>query len=183
MSPRWRSASGSVRKRPKHHSANAPREAHVFCPVNTQPSSECARRARLRMPARSLPASGSDQPWHQISSPEAIGGRNLAFCWSVPNSDRVGANRKIPFWLTRRGAWARQYSSSKINHSRMPTPRPPYSSGHDTTDHRSANMVRSHARWASKPSAVSRDGRACGAGAWADSHVRASSRNASWASV
>ena len=34
-----------------------------------------SRAARERMPARSLPASGSDQPWHQISSPAAIGGQ------------------------------------------------------------------------------------------------------------
>ncbi len=73
-----------------------------------------------------------------------MAGRNRSFCSSVPNSNMVGASRKTPFWLTRRGAWARQYSSSKTSHSRMPTPRPPNSSGHDTTDHRSSNMVCSH---------------------------------------
>ena len=41
----------------------------------------------------------------------------------------------------------------------MPTSRPPYSTGQLTTDQRSSNMVRSQARWASKPSAVSREGR------------------------
>src|ERR1700733_4726699 len=58
---------------PKHHSANAPRLAHVFWPLSTQPSPAASRDARERMPARSLPASGSDQPWHQISSPDALG--------------------------------------------------------------------------------------------------------------
>ena len=183
MRPRCRSASGSVRNSPKHHSANAPRDAHVFCPESTQPPSVSERRARLRMPARSLPASGSDQPWHQISAADAIGGRNRAFCSSVPNSNIVGASRKTPFWLTRSGAWARQYSSSNTSHSRMPTPRPPYSSGHDTTDQRSAASSASQARWASKPSAVSREGSERGAGAWAASQARASARNASWASV
>ena len=135
------------------------------------------------MPARSLPASGSDQPWHQISAADAIGGRNRAFCSSVPNSNMVGASRKIPFWLTRSGAWARQYSSSKTSHSRIPTPRPPYSSGHDTTDQRSAASSASQARWASKPSAVSSDGERRGGGACPSSQARASARNASWASV
>ncbi len=65
----------------------------------------------------------------------------------------------------------------------MPTPRPPYSSGHDTTDQRSANMVRSHSRWASNPSAVSSDGRLRGGGTWAASQERASARKASWAGV
>ena len=65
------------------------------------------RDARERMPARSLPASGSDQPWHQISSPDAIGGKKRAFCASVPYSSIVGARRKMPFWLTRVGAPAR----------------------------------------------------------------------------
>ena len=93
-----------------------------------------------------------------------MGGKNRACCSGVPNSNKVGASRKIPFWLTRRGARARQYSSSKTIHSMIPTPRPPTPSGHDTTDQRSAAMVRSQARWASKPSAVSSDGNEPGAG-------------------
>ncbi len=44
-------------------------------------------------------------------------------------------------------------------------------------------MVRSQARWASKPSAVSSEGSEPGAGTWAASHARASSRNSSWAGV
>ena len=108
-----------------------------------------------------------------------MAGRNRSFCSSVPNSNRVGASRNTPFWLTRRGAWTRQYSSSKISHSTMPTPRPPYCSGHDTTDQRSADMVCSHRRWASKPSAVSREGRLRGGGTWASSQARASARKAS----
>ena len=37
--------------------------------------------------------------------------------------------------------------------------RPPYSSGHDTTDQRSACSRASHSRCAAKPSALSREGR------------------------
>ena len=92
---------------PKHHSANAPRLAQVFCPVSSQPSPASLRTARERMPARSLPASGSDQPWHQISSPAAIGSKKRSFCAGVPYSSMVGASRKMPFWLTRLGARAR----------------------------------------------------------------------------
>ena len=76
MSPRCRSASGSVRNSPKHHSAKAPREAQVFWPLSTPAVLALgAGAARLRMPARSLPASGSDHPWHQISSPRGHGGQ------------------------------------------------------------------------------------------------------------
>ena len=66
-------ASGSERKRPKSQSQNTPRVDQVFWPVRTQSSPSCT--ARLRRPARSEPASGSDQPWAQVSSPEAIAGR------------------------------------------------------------------------------------------------------------
>jgi hypothetical protein len=92
---------------PKHQSANAPRLAQVFWPERRQPSPPALRVARERMAARSLPASGSDQPWHQISSPAAIGGRNRSFWAGVPNSSRVGPSKKMPFWLTRLGAFAR----------------------------------------------------------------------------
>ena len=60
---------------PKHQWAKAPLEAQVFWPLSSQPSPAALRVARERMPARSLPASGSDQPWHQISSPAAMGAR------------------------------------------------------------------------------------------------------------
>src|SRR5271156_1176160 len=60
----------------------------------------------------------------------------------------------------------------------MPTSRPPYSVGQLTTDQRSSNRVRSQARWASKPSAVSREGRGS-AGTCAANQARASARKAS----
>ena len=61
----------------------------------------------------------------------------------------------------------------------MPTSRPPYSAGQLTTDHRSSYSSRSQARCCSKPSAVSSEARAPGAGAWASSQARASARKAS----
>ncbi len=107
--PRWRWASGSVRNSPKIQWAKAPREHHVFCPLSTHASPSPVDRtvARLRMAARSLPASGSDHPWHQTSAPEAMAGRYRAFCCGVPNSNSVGARRKMPFCPTRVGAPAR----------------------------------------------------------------------------
>ena len=49
----------------------------------------------------------------------------------------------MPFCETRPGAPAAQYSSSKTSHSHdVDAPRPPYSSGQDTTDQRSARSTR-----------------------------------------
>ena len=105
--PRWRSASGSVRNSPNRWVQNAPRVVHVFCPVTRQPPASSSRTARLLMPARSLPASGSLQPWHHRSSAAAMRGRMRSCCSGVPNSKTVGASRKMPFWVTRWGAPAR----------------------------------------------------------------------------
>ena len=44
----------------------------IFCPLTTQPPSASA--ARHDRAARSLPASGSENPWHHISSPRINGG-------------------------------------------------------------------------------------------------------------
>ena len=105
MRPLWRALSGSVRKSPNRWVQNAPRVVHVFWPSSTQPPS--TRRALLVTLARSLPAFGSDQPWHQRSSPAAMR-RRMPACWAgVPNSKRLGASRKIPFCVTRGGAPAR----------------------------------------------------------------------------
>src|SRR3954447_23867169 len=87
----------------------------------------------------------------------------------------------MPFWLTRGGPPARQYSSSKISQSMSDAPPPAYSSGHATTDQRASAIRRSHSRCAAKPSAVSREGRF--RGTFADNHSRTSARNASCAAV
>jgi hypothetical protein len=80
---------------------NAPRVVHVFWPFSRQPPS--TRSARLVIDARSLPAPGSDHPWHHRSSAAAMRGRR-ASCSGFPNSNSVGARRKMPFWVTRCGA-------------------------------------------------------------------------------
>ena len=64
-----------------------------------------------------------------------------------------------------------------------PTPRPPNSSGHETTDQRASYMVFSQARWASKPAAVSSEGNGprplAAVGTWLSNQARASDRNSS----
>ena len=68
--PRWRATLSSVRASTPHQRANWPQETHVFWPLRTKWSS-CST-ARVRSDARSEPASGSEKPWHQISSAERI---------------------------------------------------------------------------------------------------------------
>ena len=66
-------ASKSVRTSSRHHSAICAKLVHIFWPLtmNASPS----RTAFVPSEARSLPAFGSENPWHQISSPERIGAR------------------------------------------------------------------------------------------------------------
>ena len=85
--------------------------------------------ALLVMAAMSEPALGSLQPWAHMSSQRAMRGRKRAFCSGVPNSMNVGPSSRMPFWFTRCGASAAQYSSSKTSHSMRPAPRPPSATG------------------------------------------------------
>ena len=62
-----------VRASRKHHWAIVAYEVQIFWPVMRQPSP--SRRAAVCSDARSEPASGSLKPWHQMTSPRAIGGR------------------------------------------------------------------------------------------------------------
>jgi hypothetical protein len=71
--PRWRGPSSSVRASTPHQRAYWPHETQVFWPLNTKSPSSFTR-ARVRSDARSEPASGSEKPWHQISSAERIDG-------------------------------------------------------------------------------------------------------------
>ena len=64
--PRCLGPPSSVRASTPHQRANCPQETHVFWPLTTKWSS-CST-ARVRSDARSEPASGSEKPWHQISS-------------------------------------------------------------------------------------------------------------------
>ena len=98
-------ASTSVRASSRHQSACRAPLAHSFCPLTTKRSP--SRRAVVRRLARSEPASGSENPWHQIS-PSRMAGRCRRRCSSVPATSSVDA----AWWIdtkasTRRGAsWA-----------------------------------------------------------------------------
>ena len=83
-------------------SAQAPREHQVFWPSRTNHSP--SRMPLVAIAARSLPALGSDHPWAQISSPEAMRGRKRFFWASVPKANRVGPSSEMPLLLTRPGA-------------------------------------------------------------------------------
>ena len=66
-------ASVSVRATSMHHFEYWAPLVHTFWPVTIH-SSPCLT-ARVFSAARSEPASGSEKPWHQISSPVTIGAR------------------------------------------------------------------------------------------------------------
>ena len=71
--PRCFGASWLVRASSMHHFARCASVVHTFCPLTTQSSP--SRRARVFSDARSEPDSGSEKPWHQISSADRIGAR------------------------------------------------------------------------------------------------------------
>ena len=73
VNPLCFSASESVRATSMHHLECCAPLVHTFWPVTTHCPSLFT--ARVFSAARSEPASGSEKPWHQISSPDRIGAR------------------------------------------------------------------------------------------------------------
>ena len=73
VSPLCLGASVSVRATSMHHFEYCAPLVHTFWPVTTQSSPSLT--ARVFSDARSDPASGSENPWHQISSAVTIGAR------------------------------------------------------------------------------------------------------------
>jgi hypothetical protein len=70
--PLWADSIEPVRVSRTHLLANWDRLVHTFWPVTRQPSS--VRTARQASDARLLPVPGSENPWHQTSSPRSNGG-------------------------------------------------------------------------------------------------------------
>src|SRR5688572_32533363 len=116
-----------------HHFEYCAPLVHTFWPVTTQPSPSLT--ARVLSAARSEPASGSEKPWHQISSADRIGARKRPFCSSLPWAITVGPPIASPSTLASGGALVRTISSLKIACSTRVAPRPPDSSGHDRPAH------------------------------------------------
>ncbi len=81
--PRCLETVGSVRASTKIQLARVANDVQIFCPSITHSSPSSA--ARVLRPARSEPAFGSENPWHHVSSPERMRGRNRCFCSSVPH--------------------------------------------------------------------------------------------------
>ena len=81
----------------------------TFWPVTTQ--SPLSLTAFVFSDARSEPDSGSENPWHQISSPERIGWMKRSFCSSVPCPMTVGPPIASPSMFAGDGAFARTISA------------------------------------------------------------------------
>ena len=68
---------------------------HTFCPFTTHWLPRIS--ARVTAPATSDPLPGSENNWHQVSSPVIIGSRNFSLCISVPWARIVAAaSTRIP---------------------------------------------------------------------------------------
>ena len=101
----------------------------TFWPLTTKWSPSSARRAVVRTAERSEPASGSEKPWHQISSVERIFSRCFCFWASVPCAMIVGPAMPSPITPRWGGASARAISSRKIAWWLYGADAPPYSFG------------------------------------------------------
>ena len=102
-------ALGSVRASSAPHCEYCAAVVQIFWPVMRHPPSTLV--ALVDSPARSDPAPGSENSWHQIISPRNVGGRNRCCCSSVPNATIDGMiHAAMPIWgrLTRPAAnsWA-----------------------------------------------------------------------------
>ena len=129
--PRCAGASGSVRTSSMQCVAHMPIDVHTLVPFTTKWSSSST--ARQRRPARSLPASGSLNPWHHTSSAVRMRCR-CTFCSGVPAAAMVGPTFFVPNTAMRRGALARPNSASHAIWSSTPSARPPISTGHAGAD-------------------------------------------------
>ena len=94
----------------------------------------CRRAARERMPARSLPGVGLGP----TLAPDLVAGRHGQEGVSAPSGPgsrtrHGGGEQEVPVSLARFGAGT-ICSSSKTSRTKMPTSRPPYSTGQLTTD-------------------------------------------------
>ena len=174
MRPLCLGTSGSVRATSMHHLASWAKVVHTFWPVIRKPPFSAT--ALVFSDARSEPDSGSEKPWHQISSAERIGSRKRSFCSFVPWAITTGPPITRPSTFAGRGAFARASSSPKIDCSIRVAPRPPYSFGHEIPAQPAACIWRCHSRsnsnWAWSPLV------GAGPGWFASIHERTSSRNA-----
>ncbi len=74
--PRWADSTEPVRVNRTQRWAYWARLVQTFCPLTRHPSS--VRSARQARAARLLPVSGSEKPWHHVSSPRSRAGTMAA---------------------------------------------------------------------------------------------------------
>ena len=103
----------------------------TFWPESRQEPSGCCL-ARVWMPARSEPAAGSENSWHQTSSAVSIGPRWRCFWSSEPCAISVGPSMPTPMMSKIPGTPARPISWLTTTCWSGPRPAPPYSAGHVT---------------------------------------------------
>ena len=127
--------------------------------------------------ARSEPDSGSEKPWHQISSAERIGSRKRSFWSSVPWAITTGPPMTRPSTFAGRGTFARAISSEAIACSIRVAPRPPNSFGQEIPAQPPPCMTFCHLRWNSNSAWSPPPG--LSPGWFASSQARNSSRKAS----
>ena len=111
-------ADGSVRANSAPHWEYCAAVVQIFCPVMRQPPSTLV--ALVVRPARSEPAPGSENSWHQIISPRNVGGRNRCCCSSVPNATMDGMiHAAIPicgrFTRPEANSWAMMICSTGLD--------------------------------------------------------------------
>ena len=94
VSPACLGTSGSVRARQRPQRAHMPRLVQTFWPEKTHSSP--SRSARVPTLARSEPASGSENIWHQISEPSAIERSQRSCCSVLPWVCRHGPTMPSP---------------------------------------------------------------------------------------
>ncbi len=149
--PSWRCPSPTRAAR-THHWAMPAYDVQIFWPSMRQPSP--SGTARVRRAARSLPASGSLKPWHQMTSPAAMAGRWRRFCSSLPCAMIAGPTQLRPMYWAPRGSWWAHISSRTTVWSHSEPPPPPYSVGQAMV--RRPSSARSlQNRWATSRSAGS----------------------------
>ena len=119
--PRCLGTSGLVRARQIPMSARAATEVHTFWPSRTQPPS--TRVARVVSAARSEPAPGSLNSWHQSSSPRRVGPTHRSVCSGVPWAMMVGRAQAATARLGRRSPASAQ-TWSMTSCSTAPASRP-----------------------------------------------------------
>ena len=132
--PRCRDSGVPVRVRSTQRSEYWARLVHTFWPLITQAAAVSGSPpcgvARHRSDARSLPVDGSENPWHQISSPESSSGTTSAASSGGAKSISVGASTSIsecrPGSTQSRPARAAPSSVRSIGEP----PSPPTRSGH-----------------------------------------------------